>query len=208
MLKKTLSVFGLLLFQSIVVLSFAVKAYPFPTVVIQPDGTQLTVFLQGDEFRHFRTTEDGYLIKKNKKGFYTYAGADKKGALIESGIVAKNPNKRSFSDRNFLKTINKAEALKSIDTTANAGSVLMKSKAASSKETTQKSFPLTGTQKSLVILVNFSDLSFVTPDPKTAFSNLLNQDGYNANGGTGSARDYFMSNSYGKFIPNFDVVGP
>jgi M6 family metalloprotease-like protein len=41
-----------------------------------------------------------------------------------------------------------------------------------------------------------------------AYTNLLNQSGYSVNGGTGSARDYFMSASYGKFAPQFDVVGP
>ena len=32
--------------------------------------------------------------------------------------------------------------------------------------------------------------------------------GYSANGGTGSAKDYFMSSTYGKFAPDFVVVGP
>jgi M6 family metalloprotease-like protein len=56
--------------------------------------------------------------------------------------------------------------------------------------------------------VNFSDKSFVTSSAQSAFTNLLNQSGYSANGATGSARDYFMASSYGKFSPEFDVVGP
>ena len=69
-------------------------------------------------------------------------------------------------------------------------------------------FPKVGSPRSLVILVNFADKSFVVPDPKAAFSRLLNTEGYNENGGTGSARDYFRASSNGQFNPNFDVVGP
>jgi len=56
--------------------------------------------------------------------------------------------------------------------------------------------------------VNFTDNTFITPTPQTAFSNLLNQDSYNTNGGTGSARDYFKVCTYGKFSPDFDIYGP
>ena len=65
-----------------------------------------------------------------------------------------------------------------------------------------------GEKKFLVILVEFSDLSFTVKNPKTAFGNMLNQSGYSDNGGTGSVKDYYMDNSSGKFTPTFDVVGP
>lgn len=67
-------------------------------------------------------------------------------------------------------------------------------------------FPLTGSPKSVVILVGFSDLPFdqTTQD----FYNLLNQEGYSYGGGTGSARDYFIAASNGVFTPTFDVYGP
>lgn len=65
-----------------------------------------------------------------------------------------------------------------------------------------------GTKKFLVILVEFSDLSFTVNSPKTAFSNMLNQSGYSANGGTGSAKDFYKDQSSDKFQPSFDVYGP
>ena len=66
-----------------------------------------------------------------------------------------------------------------------------------------------GQRHFLVILVEFSDLSYTTcEDPRTAFSALLNEKGYSENGGTGSARDYFYENSNGEFDPIFDVFGP
>lgn len=71
-----------------------------------------------------------------------------------------------------------------------------------------KSFPTEGNCKSLVILVQFSNLSFAVDDPKNAFSRMLNEEGYSENGATGSARDYFYENSQGKFSLDFEVVGP
>ncbi len=65
-----------------------------------------------------------------------------------------------------------------------------------------------GEKKFLVLLVEFSDLSFTVKSPKTAFGNMLNKEGYSENGGTGSVKDYFVENSGGKFTPTFDVIGP
>ena len=72
----------------------------------------------------------------------------------------------------------------------------------------QTTFPLTGDIRSIVILVEYEDVSFTISDPKAAFERMLNVEGYSENGGTGSARDYFIANSYGKFRPTFDVYGP
>ena len=58
----------------------------------------------------------------------------------------------------------------------------------------QTTFPTQGDIRSLVILVNYADVSFVIPDPQQAFSRMLNEEGYSENGGTGSARDYFLAN--------------
>jgi M6 family metalloprotease-like protein len=180
---------------------YAVKAYPHPFTVTQPDGTQLTIHLQGDEFHHYKTSEDGYLLKQNAKGFLTYASTNKLGEIVESKFIARNITKRSETEAQFLKTVNQSAQLQKIQ------SAPMKANMLRAQSQPNKVFPVTGSPHSLVILVNFKDTSFVTPAPEVAFSNLLNQEGYSANGGTGSARDYFMASSYGKFAPTFDVVG-
>ena len=59
-----------------------------------------------------------------------------------------------------------------------------------------------------VFLVNFQDVSFSISNPAEQFNALLNENGYSANGATGSAQDYFMDNSHGEFQPIFDVYGP
>jgi len=183
---------------------FAIKAYPYPVEITQPDGSKLTVKLQGDEFHHYKTTIDGIQILKNVKGYQTYANVNAQGELIPSDIIAKNPAERSNSDIQFINAINKSTLLQKNYTARS------KSRMLTDQSKPKKAFPLIGSPKSLVILVNFTDKSFVnnTSTAKTDFTNLLNQDNYAANGGTGSARDYFMSSSYGKFAPDFDVVGP
>ena len=67
-------------------------------------------------------------------------------------------------------------------------------------------FPLTGSPKSLVLLVGFKDLPF--EQSLEDFNNLLNQSGYDYNGATGSCRDYFIAASDSVFQPQFDVYGP
>ena len=183
---------------------YAVKAFPFPISFMQPDGTQLTIKLHGDESRHYQTTEDDYLLKTNTKGFLTYATINASGKIVESNYPARNISKRTTTEVKFLNNISKSEILER----AQSASPLKIKSSVQQQNNAQRSFPVTGTPKSLIILVNFKDKAFVTPTPQTAFTNLLNEDGYSANGGTGSARDYFMAASYGKFAPDFDVVGP
>ena len=66
-----------------------------------------------------------------------------------------------------------------------------------------------GTKHFLVILVQFSDVKFANESTaQQDFTNLLNQQGYSVNGGTGSARDFYYDNSHGAFTPIFDVYGP
>lgn len=183
---------------------FAVPATPYPVKVIQPDGSELTIRLHGDEHFRYKTTLDGYLLVSDEGGMYTYAKTNVDGRLISSGIQAKNVENRNKND------IKKLSEIPNESTYQRIAVQNRQARISSNKEssTAQKAFPLNGKPKSLVILVNFSDLSFKTATPKDAFTNLLNKEGYTDNGGTGSARDYFRDASNKVFIPQFDVVGP
>jgi len=192
-------------FLALLPLSFthAVKAYPFPVQITQPDGTVLTIRIHGDEFHHIKTTVDGYLVKQNAKGYWTYASQDAAGRITPSEVIARNVSSRSAQDIQFLKSL-KISSSVSLQHVKASGRQFQKPQLSARKN----AFPLSNSPRSLVILVNFSDKSFVTSSAQSAFTNLLNQSGYSANGATGSARDYFMASSYGKFSPEFDVVGP
>lgn len=198
-----LPLFFVLLYQMIFVPLYAIKAYPFPVTVLQPDGSQLTVRLNGDEHHHFESTEDGYVLKRNAGGYLTYATVSSTGELVESSIIAKNSNKRTASEIQFLKMIDQPAIQQTIKTS------VQKSKMSINASTQpRKAYPLNGSPKALVILANFSDKAFSVVNPLSSFQALLTQVGYSANGGTGSAKDYFMASSYGKFAPDFVAVGP
>lgn len=70
------------------------------------------------------------------------------------------------------------------------------------------SFPREGEVRSLIVLVDFPDVNFVTPEVKNEFSQMLNLPGFDRREHIGSAADYFRIQSSGKFSPSFDVYGP
>lgn len=183
---------------------FAIKATPEPVQITQPNGTKLTVRIHGDEFHSYKTTLDGYLITENEEGILTYAVKDTQGKFKSSEIKVRDINKRTAAEKKFIKTQPANINFQALNLSSRAAKI------ASTNTSTKlnNDYPLIGSPKSLVILVNFADKSFVTTSPQTAFTNLLNKTGYNANDGTGSASDYFKDASNGSFIPQFDVVGP
>ena len=72
----------------------------------------------------------------------------------------------------------------------------------------QPVFPTTGNMRSLVILVNYQDVKMKSATAQQDFQRMMTEPGYSELGGTGSARDYYVDNSLGVFVPQFDVVGP
>ena len=66
--------------------------------------------------------------------------------------------------------------------------------------------PISGERKGLVVLVNFKNLSL--KHTRAEYDDYFNKVGYSANGCSGSVHDYFLSQSYGKFSLDFDVMGP
>lgn len=66
--------------------------------------------------------------------------------------------------------------------------------------------PISGSKRSLVILVNFSDRKMYYN--RQLYDRFFNQLGFHDYGMQGSVHDYFRSQSYGLFDLSFDVVGP
>lgn len=67
---------------------------------------------------------------------------------------------------------------------------------------------LLGEKKALIILVDFTDKKFSMTDPKSFYSRMANEENYAYGKQSGSLYDYFKKQSEGKFLLNFDVVGP
>lgn len=182
----------------------AVPATPYPVTRILPDGTQLSVLLRGDEFFSYELTIDGYLIRENEDGFYEYAQLIDNIGTVSTGMRVNNKTYRNLAEQLLLRTLEPFPNMLPFRVKSRANKVAELQQSG----TVIRSFPRVGSPRSLVILVNFSDVAFVTPNPRVSFTNLLNEPGYSANGSTGSARDYFRTASFGVSSPEFVVVGP
>ena len=198
---KRASIFFLIL--TIALRIYSIPATPDPVTIKQSDGSTITVRMHGDEFFNYKTTLDGYLLTSDKSEILNYAIL-KEGKITNSFIKASEVEKRTVAEKNLIRSLVPYPDLSAF----RIKTKMMRAKSSGISTHPQKAFPITGTPKSIVILVNFSDLKFTIANPQTAYTNLLNQNGYSSNGASGSARDYFHDASNGNFNPQFDVFGP
>lgn len=201
-MKKAIT---LLLFIATILISqisIAVPAYRGLVQLPQPDGTEIPAYLFGDERVSWVESEDNYTLMYNNQGYLEYAIKNQNGDIIPSGVIAKPQSERSIADINFLTSVPKGlrYSKSQIDLMLQMTEMLDNTKAQGVEGLTL------GIRKLLVILVEFSDFSFAYS--RQDFENLFNQIGYSSYGATGSVRDYFLANSFGKFDLQCTVVGP
>lgn len=201
--------------------SFAAKAYSGPITIIQSDGSQLTVYLHGDEDNNWLTTADGALLKQEGNSYYiAKVAAD--GSLKATKYLAHNANNRPIAEAKAIKSQNKELFFDSVKEQQTSAKVL---KSMGTGTNNVKYFPHTGSPKALVILVEFSDTLFQSgKKSKGVFEHYLKAqpgdklpDGYEAYTASykdakfrnyGSVSQYFYDMSQGTYTPQFDVVGP
>lgn len=163
----------------------AIKAKPGTTSVTMADGSQRELTIVGDEHFHYYLSESGEPMIMSGDSLKAVT-ADNLGMVSDERRQRLRPTPAILtSDGESTASAPKRYGL-----------------------FPYANFPTTGEQKSLVILVQYNNLDFITPDPFEHFNRLLNEEGFSDNGATGSARDYFVENSNGKFLPEFDVYGP
>ena len=199
-----------LLFVCFPIVISAIPAAPFPGKVVQPDGTTLTVKLTGDEFAHITVTTDGYTLVEETGGYY-YAQAGTDGTLVSTGVLAHDPEDRQANETALLQNTPKGIRVKKEikQPRRRLNKALLQSGAAGNDNVlVSGGYPLRGKTRSLVILVEFNDIDFVTPDTYHVFNDMLNKPGYDKREHIGCAADYFRIQSGGLFDPSFDVYGP
>lgn len=176
--------------------AYAVRAYPYPITITQPDGTTLTIQIHGDEFLNW-TTAGGRLVEQGPDGFYYYASFNSDGTKsLSKTRVSTNSIAYSFSK----------ESSNSIRP-PQAAIAAAQAKRQSVARIGNPDLAV-GEHRFLVLLIEFSDLDFTIDNPQDSFYRLLNEEGYSDNGATGSSYDYYSENSGGAFDPSFDVYGP
>ena len=187
----------------VVVSAFAAPAYRKPFTVKQSDGTELTVILTGDEALHYFITEDGMPLVKEANGDFCYAFFEN-GAFVSTKSLAHNLSVRSVSENALLSAMDFTAIKTDVSKASSARSMTYK---AAAQKAGSHIVP-EGDVNVAVLLVQFKDTKFTYT--KEDFNNILNTKDYVyenpiANS-VGSARDYFMAQSDGKFRPNFIVT--
>ena len=172
--------------SAVVVTAAAIPARRGPITRTAEDGTKKTVFLHGDAFSHHMTDEAGnWLDEKTLRPM----SAEQRAARQQQNAA-----------RRQARRIHQQE---------------------------QAALPLNLAPRGLLIMVNFKDKAFTTP--ADTIREMINGENFNRSykydyqytdmGRTytehyvvehagGSARQYFHDVSWGKYNPQFDVVGP
>ena len=204
-MKKTVLILITLLCH---VASFASKGWPYPITVSQPDGTQLTIRINGDANFNWVSTLDNVVLKQVGNGYYI-ANIDANGMLTSSGTLAHDADKRSSAEQSLCKKQDVKVFL-----TVNTQPERLAATRGFTRGNIPSFFPHTGSPRAIVLLVQFANRPFKV-QPRKAFNQYLNsmaprhQDFGNAESrNKGSVKKYFSDMSGGKFTPQFDLYGP
>lgn len=200
--------------------SFAAPAYPGILKYTQPDGSEISILLKGDETVHWAETTDGYTLLSNGKNGWEYAFADAKGDLKVSGMLAREVNKRTPNELKLLRGLSKnirfspkqVNLLKSVweakygsEKLIGVGQFFKRDGfIPTTADGRRKVFSPTGTKKLILILIEYTDVKFTKT--RQDFVDLMNTQNYNLNGAEGSVKDYFNEISYGQFNLQTDVA--
>lgn len=168
---KKISLF--LIFFSIFLTTKAVPAFPEKVNFTQPNGEQVTVIMQGDEFVKFARSVDDYTLLYDQDGFLNYAMLNQDGDLIPSPFHARNMSERTRQENEFLQTISPNLFFSQ----AQMNSLLALRETFEQQLAVAPQAVTTGNVKLICILMGFQDKPFVKTNQD--FQNLLNQLGYN-----------------------------
>lgn len=179
--KICLSIISALTVSSI---AWAVPAKRILTTHTQVDGSQITVQLTGDEHSHCYRTLDGLALTSVDDVHFYYAG---------SNILAHNENDRTASELSYI-AANHSKLSGELQETSRR----VRAKVAVKEDEPQ--VPNVGSPRIPIILVGYKDLPLKGSDPVSIFEKHFNS-------GEKSAFNYFKDQSFGKFTPEFDILG-
>ncbi len=151
--------------------------------ILLDNGTTVLAELRGDEFRSYWQTDDGKCFSKDAAT----------GVFHEIDAASFKPSNKQL----LLQTATlKDKSLKLRNNSAK-------------KHLGISSEGYFGERRGIIILAQFKDQKFNKSHTSAYYQNLANQEGFTSNyGHVGSVRDYFIDQSHGQFVLDFDVFGP
>lgn len=195
-MRKTILLFLVLLYNVSMVASPALR---IKILVSQPDGTKVTLVKGGDEHISYYITSDNYVVIKNASGAYCYVWQNTGSGFTAGKFLAHDVNDRSRDERVWLER----NGVRAAEMTVEAKR-LRGRQGVSSRSLGRDQF---GSPVIPVILVQYSDIKFTVDNVTATYQDYFNAENFTGNGGCGSVRDYFVSQSMGKYTPTFDIVG-
>lgn len=161
--------------------------------IYQPDGTSFQAMCHGDEFMKIKTTLDGHAIIKDEDGWWCYAAFDPDGGRKSSGfhIGIEVPASVLNESRNipYHQLNDRARRFRAA---WEPTPISINTKSEDTK-----------TKHGLIILAQFKDADF--RHDRSSFVDMLTMKGYNHNGASGSAKEYFDAQFGGSVEFSFDV---
>lgn len=109
---------------------------------------------------------------------------------------------------NHFKAIDKEELIKASDTRRQQQQQIIKD-ARKKSQKRASGVQYVGKKKGLIILANYSDVTFAASHTLDLYKRIANEVGFShALGFKQSVKDYYLTQSYGQFELDFDVIGP
>ena len=161
--------------------------------IYQPDGTSFQSRFYGDEFFKHHTTLDGYSIIKGEDGWWYYAAFNEKGEESSSGYRVGDDAPTAVLNNSFnFPYEQRVQIAQNMRSAGLQNTFRPELQANESK-----------VKRALIILAQYKDVEFEYS--RQHFVNMLTQEGYSFNGGTGSAKEYFEDQFNGQKEFIFDV---
>ena len=149
----------------------AVPARRQPIAFTQPDGTTVTVYLCGDEYQHFYTTTDGVPVTRSEDGYFYYTQLDAENNPVASSYKVIEAEPLHIDNGAVLQRYSELNAEKR---QLKNSSVAVRRAPMSKRQSSVASEG--GAVRGLIILVNFHDKTFITP--QTKIDDMMNKEGY------------------------------
>lgn len=171
--------------------------------LFQPDGSSVAAHLTPAEVGGRLQTADGYTVIQDAENWWTYATTDANGALVASALRVGRDAPTGLAQR-----LGQTESVW-VDAEGNdlRDPVFAAVKDAQSPNNSvfTKNDTAVKHYKYLMILAEFTDVKL---QPESTVAWLTAQVSGLGSNPTGTVSDIYFEQSYGQFLPEFDVVGP
>ncbi len=183
----------------------------------QPDGKPLAVRMYGGAHADyvFYTTTDSIALVLDDNGAYCYARPSA-GHLVSTGVIAHEPADRDAAEQavaantprlnQAMQALLPRAARRRIAPQRNELTSVSSDGIGTYGKTLGGKVNSIGEYKLPVVLVQFNDRSFQDASTDEKFDAWLNDENYTDGGAAGSVRQYFVDQSKGLFVPNFEVI--